>query len=164
MGIHRLTHHWVCERFSRLLRSLVHTAPAKPRSPVTTKAAAITTTKTTKAITTTKTAKAAAITTTNNGKGPEASAGLFVCLNRRVTGPDNAPWECFWTLVLEKGHLTVEGPFYDTGDSMFAITGGTGGYAGARGEMARSVPSAPKVRLTLSSLQREVTANRAYRC
>jgi hypothetical protein len=23
-------------------------------------------------------------------------------------------WECVWTLALEKGQLTVEGPFYDT--------------------------------------------------
>jgi allene oxide cyclase len=47
-------------------------------------------------------------------------------------------WECFWTLALEKGQLTVEGPFYDKGDSVLAITGGTGDYAGARGEMALS--------------------------
>lgn len=47
-------------------------------------------------------------------------------------------WECVWTLALEKGQLTVEGPFYDKGDSVLAITGGTGEYAGARGEMALS--------------------------
>ena len=47
-------------------------------------------------------------------------------------------WECVWTLGLEKGQLTVEGPFYDKGDSALAITGGTGEYAGARGEMALS--------------------------
>ena len=47
-------------------------------------------------------------------------------------------WECFWTLSLQKGQLTVEGPFYDTGDSVLAITGGTGEYAGALGEMALS--------------------------
>jgi hypothetical protein len=35
-------------------------------------------------------------------------------------------WECFWTLTLEKGKLTVEGPCYDSGDSLLAITGGTG--------------------------------------
>ena len=44
-------------------------------------------------------------------------------------------WECFWTLALEKGQLTVEGPFYDTSDSTLAITGGTGKYAEARGQM-----------------------------
>jgi allene oxide cyclase len=47
-------------------------------------------------------------------------------------------WECTWTLALEKGQITVEGPFYDTGDSLFAITGGTGDFAGAEGEMALS--------------------------
>jgi allene oxide cyclase len=47
-------------------------------------------------------------------------------------------WECTWTLTLEKGQLTVEGPFHDTGDSVFAITGGTGGFAEARGEMVLS--------------------------
>lgn len=47
-------------------------------------------------------------------------------------------WECFWTLALDKGQLTVEGPFYDKGDSVLAIPGGTGEYAGARGEMALS--------------------------
>jgi len=47
-------------------------------------------------------------------------------------------WECFWTLSLEKGQLTVEGPFYDSGDSVLAVTGGTGEFAGALGEMALS--------------------------
>jgi allene oxide cyclase len=47
-------------------------------------------------------------------------------------------WECFWTLSLEKGQLTVEGPFYDSGDSVLAVTGGTGDFAGALGEMALS--------------------------
>jgi Allene oxide cyclase len=47
-------------------------------------------------------------------------------------------WECIWTLALDKGQLTVEGPFYDKGDSVLAITGGTGEYAGAQGEMALS--------------------------
>jgi hypothetical protein len=47
-------------------------------------------------------------------------------------------WECFWTLSLDKGQLTVEGPFYDAGDSVLAITGGTGAFAGAQGEMALS--------------------------
>jgi hypothetical protein len=44
-------------------------------------------------------------------------------------------WECFWTLRLEDGQITVEGPFYDTGDSVMAVTGGTGKYAGAKGSM-----------------------------
>lgn len=44
-------------------------------------------------------------------------------------------WECFWTLILEKGQITVEGPFYDKGDSVMAVTGGTGAYANSRGQM-----------------------------
>jgi len=43
--------------------------------------------------------------------------------------------ECFWTLTLDQGQITVAGPFYDAGDSMLAVTGGTGAYAGVRGEM-----------------------------
>ncbi len=44
-------------------------------------------------------------------------------------------WECFWTLLLADGEITVEGPFYDTGDSVMVVTGGTGKYVGAKGEM-----------------------------
>ena len=47
-------------------------------------------------------------------------------------------WECFWTLNLDKGQITVEGPFYDAGDFVLSITGGTGDYKDARGEMALS--------------------------
>ena len=36
---------------------------------------------------------------------------------------------------LANGQITVEGPFLDDGDSMLAVTGGTGAYAGVRGEM-----------------------------
>ncbi len=45
-------------------------------------------------------------------------------------------WECFWTLTLADGQITVEGPFLDAGDSVVAVTGGTGKYKGVRGEMA----------------------------
>ena len=44
-------------------------------------------------------------------------------------------WECVWTTLLRRGQITVEGPFYDTHDSVLAITGGTGAYANARGSM-----------------------------
>ena len=44
-------------------------------------------------------------------------------------------WECFWTLILKGGQITVEGPFMDSGDSKLAVTGGTGKYAGARGSL-----------------------------
>ena len=51
---------------------------------------------------------------------------------RVVTGKS---WECLWTVTLKDGMITQEGPFMDEGDSLFAITGGTGKYAGAKGQM-----------------------------
>jgi allene oxide cyclase-like protein len=44
-------------------------------------------------------------------------------------------WECTWTTFLPAGQITVEGPFYDTRNSVVAVTGGTGAYRNARGEM-----------------------------
>jgi hypothetical protein len=44
-------------------------------------------------------------------------------------------WECWWTIFLAGGQVTVQGPFYDKGDSVLAITGGTGKYSAARGQM-----------------------------
>ena len=42
---------------------------------------------------------------------------------------------CTWTTFLPSGQITVEGPFSDTGNTVLAITGGTGAYRNARGEM-----------------------------
>ena len=64
--------------------------------------------------------------------------------NQNQVGTDNghcirtavgSAWECSWTVLLPKGQITVEGPFYDTKDSVLAITGGTGAYNQARGQM-----------------------------
>jgi allene oxide cyclase len=44
-------------------------------------------------------------------------------------------WECFWTLFLSGGQITSEGPYYDQGDSMMVVTGGTGRYMGAKGSL-----------------------------
>lgn len=44
-------------------------------------------------------------------------------------------WECIWTLTLNDGQITVDGPFYDTSPSTLAITGGTGKYMNASGQM-----------------------------
>jgi allene oxide cyclase len=44
-------------------------------------------------------------------------------------------WECIWTLLLKDGQITIEGPYLETSDSTFAITGGTGKYAGAKGTL-----------------------------
>ena len=53
------------------------------------------------------------------------------CLRTEV----GTAWECLWTTTLADGQITVEGPFLDKGDSVLAITGGTGKYANARGQM-----------------------------
>ena len=44
-------------------------------------------------------------------------------------------FECTWTLSLADGQIVVAGPFLDDGDSVLAVTGGTGKYADVRGEM-----------------------------
>lgn len=44
-------------------------------------------------------------------------------------------WECYWTVSLAEGQVTVEGPFLDGADSTLAVTGGTGEYKGTRGDM-----------------------------
>jgi allene oxide cyclase len=69
---------------------------------------------------------------------------VYDAANKTQVGSDNGycvrtvvgkSWECFWTLTLKAGQITIEGPFLDTGDSLFAITGGSGKYAGAKGSM-----------------------------
>ncbi len=49
--------------------------------------------------------------------------------------PRQGTWECTWITWVDGGSITVEGPFYDTKDGVLAITGGTGAYASASGEM-----------------------------
>ena len=51
------------------------------------------------------------------------------------TNPNRGEWQCSWTNKLRNGEITVEGPFYDTRDSVLAIIGGTGQYRDARGQM-----------------------------
>jgi allene oxide cyclase len=86
-----------------------------------------------------------------SGKNKDAVGDLLVfanpvfdAANKAQVGTDQGycvrtvvgkSWECFWTLILKDGLITVEGPFYDTGDSTFVITGGSGKYAGAKGGM-----------------------------
>ena len=69
---------------------------------------------------------------------------VFDATNKTQLGTDHGwcirvvvgkSFECFWTLLLKEGRITVAGPFYDSGDSVFVITGGTGKYAGAKGQM-----------------------------
>jgi hypothetical protein len=49
--------------------------------------------------------------------------------------PAQGSWECHWTTFLHAGQITVDGPYFDTRNSVLAITGGTGAYATARGQM-----------------------------
>lgn len=70
--------------------------------------------------------------------------GIFDSANKVQIGSDQGycvrtvvgkSWECFWTMTLKAGQITVEGPFLDEGDSLMSVTGGTGKYAGAKGSM-----------------------------
>lgn len=49
--------------------------------------------------------------------------------------PKQGIWECLWTTFLTRGQITVQGPYYDTRNSVLSITGGTGAYRSSRGEM-----------------------------
>jgi len=69
---------------------------------------------------------------------------VFNAENTKQVGTDNGQcvrtaagkaWECIWTVTLDEGQITVEGPFYDGKDSELAITGGTGDYKDASGQM-----------------------------
>lgn len=53
------------------------------------------------------------------------------CIRTKV----GVSWECSWTTTLKNGSLVVEGPFFDAGDSTLAVTGGTGVWKSARGQM-----------------------------
>lgn len=53
----------------------------------------------------------------------------------RIRASATGSWECNWTTFLANGHITVQGPFFDTRNSVLAITGGTGAYRDARGVM-----------------------------
>ena len=70
---------------------------------------------------------------------------IFDASNTREIGRDEGScvrtnpglsWECSWTTILAGGAITVQGPFTDDGaDSVLGITGGTGAYRNARGQM-----------------------------
>lgn len=86
----------------------------------------------------------------NEGGGPGDAVGNILTFSNEVfdqsdstrVGSDQGycvrlivgeSWECNYTTLLASGQITVEGPFYDTRDSVLAITGGTGAYANVRG-------------------------------
>jgi Allene oxide cyclase len=69
---------------------------------------------------------------------------VFDAANKAQVGTDQGfcvrtlagkAWECWWTVSLKDGQITIQGPFLDKGDSVMAITGGTGKYVNARGQM-----------------------------
>jgi len=69
---------------------------------------------------------------------------LFNAGNTKVVGRDQGScirivpgrsWECIWTNFLPGGHITVDGPFFDSHDSVLSVTGGTGIYRNVRGQM-----------------------------
>ncbi len=69
---------------------------------------------------------------------------MFDAANKLQVGTDQGfcvrvlvgkSWECTWTTTLKDGQITVAGPFKDEGDSVVAVTGGTGKYAGAKGQL-----------------------------
>lgn len=47
--------------------------------------------------------------------------------------PAKGTWQCSYTNFVEGGTIAVEGPFFDTRDSVFAVTGGTGVFRDVRG-------------------------------
>src|SRR5258708_18453835 len=56
------------------------------------------------------------------------------CIRTVATG--KTEWECFWTVFLAQGQITVERPCYDGGpDTILVITDGVCGFIGAQGQM-----------------------------
>jgi hypothetical protein len=80
----------------------------------------------------------------NRGDVLTFSNDVYDAANKMKVGTDQGycirvvvgqSFECIWTLMLASGQITVEGPFLDAGDSTLAVTGGSGKYVTARGEM-----------------------------
>jgi dirigent-like protein len=91
-----------------------------------------------------------AITDTENGKDVKGAIltfnnPVFDTADKKQVGHDEGfcvrlqvklgIWECLWTTFLKGGQITVQGPYYDTRNSELSITGGTGAYKNARGQM-----------------------------
>ncbi len=82
---------------------------------------------------------------------------LFDHRNQKKVGTDQGScvrtvvgqaYECSWTNSLARGQIVVQGPFLDAGDSVLAITGGTGAYRNARGTMDLHVRSETEFEFT----------------
>lgn len=77
--------------------------------------------------------------------------------NENQVGTDNgscirtvagSTWECAWTVTLDDGQLMVQGPFSDEGESVLAVTGGTGAYVGVDGQLRVEAASESTYRFT----------------
>ncbi len=100
--------------------------------------------------------------------------GVFDAANKTQVGTDQGycvrtivgkSWECFWTLTLKAGQITVEGPFLDEGDSLLAVTGGNRQVCRRQGqsEAASARCDAHRLRLHLRSAVMAYTAEHAER-
>jgi hypothetical protein len=67
-------------------------------------------------------------------------------------------WECLWTTFLKGGQITVQGPFYDTHNSVLSVTGGTGAYRNAHGQLTVSEAGPQPATLTFEISSREATS------
>ena len=91
-------------------------------------------------------------TVVDNGKKGDSVGDLLVWHNKvydrwdsNLAGKDQGDctrinpragsWECRWITWVDGGSITVEGPVYDTHDSVLAVTGGTGAYKDSDGVM-----------------------------
>jgi len=90
-------------------------------------------------------------TTVDNGAHGDSPGDLSVFANplydahnSRLVGRESGScvrtivgtaFECNWTVFLDNGQISVEGPYYDHADSLLAVIGGTGAYSHARGQM-----------------------------
>lgn len=82
---------------------------------------------------------------------------LFDKTNTKLVGTDQGScvrtvvgvaFECSWTNSLKGGQIVVQGPFLDGGDSVLAITGGTGRYRDVTGTMDLHAIDATSYRFT----------------
>jgi hypothetical protein len=65
-------------------------------------------------------------------------------VNGTCVNTSNTMEECHFTFILPKGQITVEGPFTSASPTAtFAITGGTGIYDEARGQVAQKTVNTP---------------------
>jgi allene oxide cyclase len=68
-----------------------------------------------------------------DGTGKLMGRTLSDCTRVR---PNKGAWVCLWTIqILGKGSLTLEGPLLDSRNSVLAVTGGTGAFLSARGQV-----------------------------